>query len=138
MESDFLSIKKLIHEVGINPTGLGWRRFVVAVTPGGEVLACGQLKPHNDGTIEMASIAVQSSARKQGIARILIERLISEAPRPLYLTCRREMSGFYQKFGFQPANNKELPDYFRRLSRFVGLLKAVHLLSDNLLVMVLN
>ena len=58
---DFPAIRSLIHTVRINPTGLGWRRFLVAVTPQGRLLGCGQIKLHADGSREMASIAVYNN-----------------------------------------------------------------------------
>jgi N-acetylglutamate synthase-like GNAT family acetyltransferase len=135
-EADFPAIKDLIHQVGINPTGLDWRRFTVAETPDGEFIGCGQLKPHSDGTLEMASIAVKSNWRGKGVARIIIQKLMAAAPRPLYLTCRAKMGPFYEKFGFRAVNGAELPRYFRRLSQVAGLIGKLHLVNDTMLVMV--
>ena len=42
-EEDFPAIRALIRIVGINPTGLDWHRFVVAVTPDDEMIGCGQV-----------------------------------------------------------------------------------------------
>ena len=58
LESDFPAIRGLIHETGINPMGLDWRRFTIARSAQGVLVGCGQLKPHGDGTVELASIAV--------------------------------------------------------------------------------
>jgi N-acetylglutamate synthase-like GNAT family acetyltransferase len=138
LQADFAAIKMLIRETGINPTGLDWRRFVVVELPDGRFAGCGQLKPHSDGTLEMASIAVISSARGQGLARLLIQKLIADAPRPLYLTCRSQLGPFYTKFGFRPVQGDDLPKYFRRISQVAGLVRALHLIQDRLLVMVLN
>ncbi len=136
--ADFAAIKNLIHEVGINPTGLDWRRFIVVEAFGRQFAGCGQLKPHSDGSIEMASIAVLPSWRGQGIARLIIQKLLESAPRPLYLTCRSQLGVFYQKFGFCIANDEQLPKYFRRISRIGGLMNSLHVINDKLLVMVLN
>ena len=46
LESESTQIKDLINLVGINPTGLDWKRFIVAVNDSGQVIACGQIKPH--------------------------------------------------------------------------------------------
>lgn len=138
MEKDFPVIKGLIHEAGINPTGLDWRRFVVAETVDGQFAGCGQLKPHSDGTLELASIAVMSSMRKQGLGGMIIRKLINEAPRPLYLTCRAQLGPFYQKYGFRIIKGNELPRYFRNISRIAGLVNKMHLVHVTLLVMVLN
>ena len=45
-ESEADQIRDLIYLVKINPTGLDWTRFVVAVNEQDELLGCGQLKPH--------------------------------------------------------------------------------------------
>ena len=83
-KQDFPAIRALIYAVHINPTGLDWRRFLVAVTPDNELLGCGQVKRHFDGSRELASIAVQEQARGQGLARAVIqELLVRETARPL-------------------------------------------------------
>ncbi len=85
LPEDFPSIRALIHVVKINPTGLDWHHFLVAVTPENKLLGCGQIKPHYDGSLELASIAVQEQARGQGVARAVIqELLLRETTRPLY------------------------------------------------------
>jgi N-acetylglutamate synthase-like GNAT family acetyltransferase len=137
-ETDFPAIKVLIHEAGINPTGLDWRRFIVAEAPDGQFIGCGQLKPHSDGTLEMASIAVKPLWRGKGVARIIIQKLMTEAPRPLYLTCRGRLGPFYEKFGFRAVPGDELPKYFRRLSKVAGLVSRLRLVNDTMLVMRLD
>ncbi len=137
-EADFPAIKALIREVRINPNGLDWRRFTVAETAEGQFVGCGQLKPHQDGTLELASLAVRASERGRGIASRLIHKLAAEAPRPLYLTCRSQLGPFYAQFGFRGLGWAELPPYFRFISRVAGLINALHLMQDKLLVMVLE
>lgn len=119
---DAAAIRRLIHLVGINPTGLDWHRFLIAVDASGRLLGCGQLKPHGREVIELASLAVQPEYQGQGIARAIIEQLISRAPRPLFLICRSHLGPFYEKWGFQALGLDEMPGYFRRLARLAGLL----------------
>src|SRR3989304_5329525 len=64
--ADAGAIRSLIFRVGINPRGLDWRRFQVAVDPGGRLVGCGQVKPHADGSRELASIAVPPKGRIDG------------------------------------------------------------------------
>jgi len=132
---DFPAIKRLIHLVQINPTGLDWHRFVVAVDDSGRMLGCGQLKPHGRGIVELASIAVEPFDRNKGVARAVIEYLIKQAPRPLYLTCLSSMGVFYEKWGFQPVALDEMPTYFRRLVKLVKMLPSWGEDADKLLVM---
>jgi N-acetylglutamate synthase-like GNAT family acetyltransferase len=131
------AIRRLIREVHINPMGLDWRRFVVAVSPDDMLLGCGQLKPHHDGTVELASIAVVPRRRGMGIARAIIEKLIADAPRPLYLTCRSSLEAFYHKWGFASVQPAEMPAHFRRLWRLVTVGQAVGMIPEGLSVMVL-
>ena len=63
IREDFPVIRALILEVHINPTGLDWRHFLVATTCENVIIGCGQIKPHFDGSIELASIAVKKYAR---------------------------------------------------------------------------
>lgn len=116
------AIQALIWRVHINPTGLDWRRFTVATDEGGELVGCGQIKPHPGGVFELASIAVQPAWQGQGIGSALIESLLQSSPSPIYLTCRRELGGFYQQFGFQTTPPAVMPPYFRRLWMLTSLL----------------
>jgi N-acetylglutamate synthase-like GNAT family acetyltransferase len=132
-QADAPAIRALIRAAGINPTGLAWRRFVLAVSPEGELLGCGQVKPHDDGSRELASIAVQPGFRRRGIARAVIERLLAENPPPLHLVCQEKLGPFYARFGFRAVGGEEMPPYFRRLARAARLFMKV-----NLLVMLLE
>jgi N-acetylglutamate synthase-like GNAT family acetyltransferase len=132
-EDDFPLIKDLIHRVGINPMSLDWHRFVIAVDESGKMLGCGQLKPHGRHVIELASIAVEPTYQHQGIARVIIEHLIAQGPRPLYLTCRSRLGSFYEKWGFRSIEPDEMPPYFRRLSRLVNVIGSF--MNEKMLVM---
>ncbi len=134
-EQDFPAIRQLIHQVGINPMSLDWRRFVVAVDDRGRLLGCGQLKPHGRDVIELASLAVQPDRRGEGIARAIIEALLPRAPRPLYLICRAELGAFYQKWGFRALEPHEMPAYFRRLARLAGIFAPLAGEGGRMLVM---
>lgn len=117
--ADFPAICKLIWQVGINPLGLDWRRFTLAVDERDTILGCGQVKPHRDGTRELASIAVIESARGHGIARMIITSLMLAETPPLYLTCRPELQTLYTRFGFHTLPRSEYPPYYQRLDGWV-------------------
>lgn len=116
-ESESDQIKELIHRVGINPMGLDWKHFIVAVQENGQVVGCGQIKPHGGDIRELASIAVQPEFQGQGIARAVMEKLISETPKPLYLMCISTLESFYIKFGFFPLTYGQMPRYFQRIHK---------------------
>ena len=135
-EADFATIQALIHKVQINPTGLDWSRFVLAVTEQGQIIGCGQVKPHKDGSLELASIAVEPEWRGKGIARAIIENLISANPnKRLFLTCRTSLQSLYERFGFRVSRPEEMTPYFRRLSRIANTVRFLHLLPEGILVM---
>jgi len=138
-QQDFQAIKNLIYAVQINPMGLDWRRFGLAVDADDQLVGCGQIKPHKDGSIELASIAVLPEWRKLGVARAIIRHLLKHHPRPLYLTCRSKLRPFYEKFGFKVVTAPtELPPYFRRLARLVEVLRQLGITHQRMLVMRLD
>lgn len=131
-------IRELIHRVGINPMGLDWQRFVVAVNDHDEMIGCGQLKPHAHDILELASIAVHPEHRGKGAARAIIEYLLEDSPRPLYLMCESTIGSLYEKFGFRPIHYEEMPRYFQRISRLAGLVTTLARREERLLVMKLQ
>jgi N-acetylglutamate synthase-like GNAT family acetyltransferase len=119
-------IKALVRAVRINPLGLDWRRFVVALDENGAVIGCGQVKPHRDGSWELASIAVAPAWRGRGVARAIIKYLLSNSSRPLWLTCVSTLAPFYARFGFREVIAlADMPPYFRRVSWLFRLLACL-------------
>ena len=99
---------------------LNWPNFVVAEDDGA-IVGVGQVKTHDDGSRELASIAVVPARQKQGIGRAIIETLVAREPGLiLYLTCRRELGDYYKRFGFRLLVPSEYPPYFRRIVPLVN------------------
>ena len=134
-QQDETAIRVLIHQVGINPMGLEWSHFLLAVDENDQMIGCGQIKPHFDGTRELASIAVIPERRGEGVARAVIERLQADNPPPLYLTCRSVLGPMYEKFGFRALEQGELSPYFKRIWRLAGLIHRLNAEIGPLLVM---
>lgn len=128
-------ISELVRSSGINPTGLGWQRFLIAVTPEGDFIGCGQLKPHADGSLEVASLTVSPAWRGRGVARALIEALLAAHPGELYLMCQSSLGPMYEKFGFHAIGEKDMPTYFRRVSKLAGVIVNLRKAGERLLVM---
>ena len=137
-ETESAQITDLIHLVGINPMGLDWKRFVVAVNDRDEMIGCGQLKPHGGEILELASIAVYPEHQGKGIARAIIEHLLKDSPRPLYLMCQSSLGSLYEKFGFRAISYEEMPRYFQRISKLVGLATTLARREERLLIMKLQ
>ena len=134
-EMEAAEIRDLIHLVGINPTGLDWKRFVVAVNDKDEMIGCGQLKPHGQDVLELASIAVYPEQQGKGIGRAIIEHLLKDSPRPLYLMCESSNGPLYEKFGFREVSYEEMPRYFQRMSKLAGLVTTLARREERLLIM---
>ncbi|MCB9135729.1 MAG: GNAT family N-acetyltransferase [Anaerolineales bacterium] len=123
--TDAPTIQALIRQAGINPTGLKWARFVLAIRADGEIVGCGQIKPHLDGSHELASLAVVPAWQGHGIARMLIAHLLTTHVGELYLMCRASLGPFYEKFGFQKLADSHMPPYFRRIKTLTKLAEFV-------------
>lgn len=107
-------IRRLIWQAHLNPTGLDWRRFWVAADEDGQILGCAQIRPHRDGSRELASLVVIPEARGKGFARELIEHFLSLEKPPLYLRCSATLQGLYERFGFRVIELEEIPLSLRR------------------------
>src|SRR5678816_1993681 len=137
-ESESSQIKDLIHLVGINPMGLDWKRFIVAVNDRDEMIGCGQIKPHGTEILELASIAVYPEQQGKGVASAIIQHLLAHSPRPMYLMCESSRGSLYEKFGFQAIEYDEMPRYFQRMSTLAGLMTTLARREERLLVMKLQ
>lgn len=118
-----LLIWRMVIGAGLNPLHLRWDNFILAEGAEGDILGCGQIKNHRDGSRELASIYVRPAARGQGVAQSIIKKLLAETSSPVWLTCRRELNDFYRRFGFEEVHSLErMPAYFRRVKRLVRFL----------------
>jgi len=120
--ADQPAITAVVRAARINPTGLDWKRFIVAVDAD-TIVALGQVKPHRDGSRELASIATIPARQREGLSRQIIEALLARERGDLYLMCRAPLVAFYERFGFHRALPAELPPFFRladKAARFWG------------------
>jgi amino-acid N-acetyltransferase len=119
----------------LNPLGLHWERFWVAVDPSNQVIGCIQQKQHRDGSRELASLVVSPEWRKQGVAGALILNLLEDQQGDLYLMCRFELGDFYRRFGFAAVLPENMPPYFKRIWRLAAIFEVVTPGDEKLLVM---
>ena len=131
-EADQPAIVRMIREARLNRMSLHWPDFVVA-EEAGTIVGVGQVKAHGDGSRELASIAVAPALQGQGIGRALVEALLARESGTLHLTCRRELGGYYERFGFRRLERAEYPRYFGRLIPLVNL--VARLFGTRILVM---
>lgn len=133
---DAAAIRRLVRGARLNPTGLDWRRFIVLEAEG-EVVGCVQVKPHRDGSWELASLVVAPGWRGRGLGRRLVEAVLEHHPPPLYLMCRSGLVPFYERFGFREVGEDEpQPAFFRRVRRLGRLLRGLRRRREYLAVMV--
>lgn len=115
--ADQLPITRLVRGAQLNPLQLAWPHFVVAekVTPTQRTLVgAGQLRPHADGSRELASLVVLPAYQQRGLGGALIHALLGRAPFPLYLYCQGALVPYYTRFGFRVATADELPPSLAR------------------------
>ena len=135
-QADQATIKAIIRANRLNPLGLKWSQFILAETAESEIIGCGQVKPHRDGSRELASIAVTPEWRNRGIATALINHLLAAHQPPLWLTCESKLTRFYHKFGFiEIQDSAQMPPYFRRLARLARLFLRLAPSDSHLAVM---
>jgi N-acetylglutamate synthase-like GNAT family acetyltransferase len=110
------AIRRLVRGAGINPLGLDWPNFIVAVN-GEQIVGTGQIRPHQDGSAELASIAVLPAYQGRGIGGVIVATLVSCHSGPLYLSCVNTMPAFYARFGFRIVEAAMLPPVLTRRHR---------------------
>jgi N-acetylglutamate synthase-like GNAT family acetyltransferase len=115
-------IRRSVLGAGLNPLHMCWKNFILAENVEGRFLGCGQIKPHTDGSRELASVYVKPEWRGRGVASAIIEKLLADRSSPVWLTCRRELTDFYARYGFVEIHSPgNMPAYFRRVKRLIGL-----------------
>jgi N-acetylglutamate synthase-like GNAT family acetyltransferase len=124
--ADAYAIKAIVRAAWLNPFDLDWPRFVVA-TWGPDTIGVGQVKPHRDGTRELASIAVVPEWQGQGVGSFVIRTLLAREAGPLYLMTAPKTAGYYPRFGFHKVPPTELTGYFRRIDRAARIVRALTL-----------
>ena len=127
-------ITAIVRAALINPIGLDWRRFLLAQW-GQDVIGVGQVKPHNDGSRELASIAVVPEWQGQGVGGAIIRALLARESGPLYLMCNAQRESYYERFGFRRIDFAAMPAYFRRFKLMAPLIRLLSLNRLQLIVM---
>ncbi len=114
--NDQRAIWAWVWRTGLNPLNLNWRNFVVAEVEG-RLAGFGQLRPHRDGSLELASLVVRPAYRRQGIGSRIVRALLAGQRGPIYLFCESKLQPYYARTGFQPIRDTELPPALARMYR---------------------
>jgi N-acetylglutamate synthase-like GNAT family acetyltransferase len=127
-EAEQPAITAIVRTARINPRDLDWRRFLVAEEDG-RIVGVGQIKPHHDGSRELASLAVIPERQKQGVGAAIVRALLAGENGALHLMCLDQLEPYYARFGFRRLAPDEMPPYFRRISRLAGIFRFAASLS---------
>jgi len=122
--ADQPAIRAIVCAARLNPRDLDWQRFLVA-EEAGRIVGVGQVKPHGDGSRELASLAVIPELQTQGIGGALMYALLAREPGPVYLMCMDRLEPYYKRFGFRRLARADLPSSFRAIGRFALALALV-------------
>lgn len=133
---DESTIKQMVRAANLNPLGVNWERFTVAVDAGGAIIGCVQLKSHGDGSQELASLVVDEQWRGRGVASVLIDEVKAQANATVWLMCASQLAPFYEQFYFlRVLDSAQMPPYFRRIHWLVRLLRVFTGGDDRLAIM---
>jgi N-acetylglutamate synthase-like GNAT family acetyltransferase len=122
--ADQRAITAIVRAARIDPRGLDWRRFLVA-EDGDQIVGVGQVKPHRDGSRELASLAVIPDRQGLGTGGAIVRALLARESGPLHLMCMDRLEPYYTRLGFRRLERDELPPSFRGVARFAPLLALV-------------
>jgi N-acetylglutamate synthase-like GNAT family acetyltransferase len=119
--ADQAAITAIVRAARLNPLDLDWRRFLVAEADG-QITGVVQVRPHSDGSRELASLAVLPAQQGRGVGGALIGALLERERGPLHLMCEEHLAGYYARFGFRRLALDEMPRHFRRFARLVQII----------------
>ena len=104
---DQYAITAIVRAARLNPRDLDWQRFLLARW-GQDIIGVGQVRPHRDGSRELASIAVVPEWQGNGVGRMLVQassdRCREKGGRRLIVSTAAADIGnlrFYQRQGFR-------------------------------------
>lgn len=117
-------ITAIVRAERLNPRDLDWRRFLVA-EQAGQIIGVVQVRPHHDGSRELASLAVLPAQQGQGVGGALVAALLEREHGTLHLMCLDELEGYYVRFGFHRLEQNEMPAHFRRIMRIGRLITLI-------------
>ena len=74
---------------------------------GDELLACGRLRRHADGALELASVATKPGLHGQGIGSALVRCILGNVRAPVHALALAP--GFFARHGFREVAKETLP-----------------------------
>jgi N-acetylglutamate synthase-like GNAT family acetyltransferase len=123
--ADQAPITALVRGARLNARGLDWPGFAVAVDDTGTLVGVAQVRPHPDGSRELASLVVAPGLRGHGVATRLVDRLLADEAGIVYAVVDRPYAAHFARWGFRPAEARALPRDVRRTLRVGRVVTAV-------------
>lgn len=118
--SDAEAIRALVRaQPRMNPTGLDWRNFVVALAADGRIAGCVQLRPSGPGVVELGSLVVARSERGHGLAARLVGTILARTDARVLVVTAARHAGHYARWGFRPVPALRAPGPVR-LNYLIG------------------
>jgi N-acetylglutamate synthase-like GNAT family acetyltransferase len=95
-------VRRLVRaQPRMNPTGLDWRNFVVAVRPDRRVVGCVQLRPAGKGAVELGSLVVDAAERGKGLAARLVTAVLTRTEARVLVVTAAGRAHHYAPWGFR-------------------------------------
>jgi amino-acid N-acetyltransferase len=112
------AIVALVRSERLNPTGLGWQRFVVAVD-GDAIVGAVQIRHHADGSDELGSLVVRPEWRGRGVAARMIDVILAQHGGRLLAITYEGLVPYFERWGFRRVAGAQAPGAVRR-NRWMG------------------
>ncbi len=93
----------LIYEIQIRDYSNFW-----VIDYNGSTVGCAELRIKKKYSL-IFNLCIQKDYRHQKLGSAMVEHLINEANKPLYLSCFKELIPFYTRFGFVAIPPDDLP-----------------------------
>lgn len=126
--ADEPAIQRLARGERVNPNGLHWLNFIVAVDGRG-LAGAAQLRPHPGGLRELGSLMVRRDVRGRQIATRLIDALMQDRTGRVLMVTGAAHAPHYGRWGFRPIQPWTAPPSIRRNYLLGQVLGALHALA---------
>ena len=128
-ENDWEQILRMVESSKLDNHAMSYAQFKVCKA-GGEFVAIGRIRQHAE-CLELCTLWVSESFRKQGIGKSLVDELTTGKDQPVYLVT--EIGPYFSKLGFEPSD-VEFPSLKSKLLMCVEQLCCSHpeiMVKDN-------
>lgn len=115
-EQDLPDLLEFFNKFHVDVENIIPDQFLIAFD-NDKIIGCVRIRKIG-GYLKLASIIVLPECRKMGIGRNLVQKILNEANKPVYIICSHENEGFYRKIGFAPIKMDTIPEIFRYKCNF--------------------